>query len=81
MKKEMGDSCFGSPTTIACRPREITPTASHTGICDASSKMTRSNCASTSRYCATDSGDIRRHGFRRGSNLGRRRISTGTGRC
>ena len=39
--------------------------ASHTGICDASSNTTMSNVASGGRYCATDSGLMRKHGFRR----------------
>ena len=64
-KKFVGGICFGSPTTTHCFARAMTPIASHTGICDASSKTTRSNVDSAGRYCATDRGLMRKHGLMR----------------
>ena len=64
-KKFVGGICFGSPTTTHCFALAITPIASQTGICDASSKTTMSNAASGGRYCATERGLIRKQGLRR----------------
>ena len=71
VKKLVGGSCFGSPTTIRSLPRAIAPTASQVGIWDASSKMTRSNFGKDgSIYCATEIGDISIHGQRQRSRFG-----------
>ena len=64
-KKFVGGICFGSPTTTHCFARAMTPIASHTGICDASSKTTKSKVDSAGRYCATDRGLMRKHGLMR----------------
>ena len=81
-KNRVGGSCLGSPTTITCRPRPMAPIASQVGICDASSKMTRSNgSASAGRYWATDSGLIIRQGISRRIAFGMRSASWRTGRC
>ena len=62
-KNEVGGSCFGSPTMTTCLPLAIAPIASHTGICEASSKTTTSKSAvSVARYCAMDIGLIITHG-------------------
>ena len=63
-KKLVGGICCGSPTTTTCLPRAITPIASQTSICEASSNTMRSNGSiSMSRNCATESGLIRKHGL------------------
>ena len=60
-----------SPTTISALPRAIAPTASLVGICEASSKMTRSNFSDfKSIYCATLIGLISIQGQRRGNKVG-----------
>ena len=70
-KKLVGGICFGSPTTISDLPRAMAPTASHVGICEASSNTTRSNLSlARLRYCATLIGLISIHGQRRGNNVG-----------
>ena len=70
-KKLVGGICLGSPTTTNALPRAIAPTASLVGICDASSKITRSNfSASRSIYWATDIGLINMHGHSLGNRVG-----------
>ena len=81
-KKFVGGICFGSPTTTSCFARAITPIASHTGICEASSNTTRSNgAASGGRYCATESGLMRKHGLRTAVSDGVSASSWRTGLC
>ena len=54
---------MGSPTTIALLALASEPTASAVGICDASSKITRSKSPfSAFKYCATVIGLISIHG-------------------
>ena len=70
-KKSVGGICFGSPTTITCRPRPIAPAASEVGSCEASSKMMRSKLyLSGARYCATEIGLISMQGAMRGIRCG-----------
>lgn len=53
----------GSPAITTCLPRAMVPIASHGAICDASSKITRSNKAwSEGRNWATESGLISMQG-------------------
>src|SRR3546814_6886714 len=60
-KKEVGGICLGSPTTMTLLPRAMAPIASHTVICEASSKTTRSKCLlPAARNWATESGLMRR---------------------
>ncbi len=62
-KKEVGGSCLGSPTITTCLPRAMAPIASHTGICEASSKITTSKTLEfAARYWAMESGLISKHG-------------------
>ena len=59
IKKLVGGNWCSSPTITVPSPRDIAATASHVGIWDASSKMTRSNCGQSGpRYCETESGLI-----------------------
>ena len=70
-KKLVGGICLGSPTQTSALPRAMAPTASEVGICEASSKMTRSNFSLfMSRYWATESGDISMQGQSLGSRVG-----------
>lgn len=47
----VGGSCSGSSTTMTWFPRANAPTASQTGICDASTTITTSNgFASADKY-------------------------------
>ncbi len=82
LKKFVGGSCFGSPTIIVSVPRAIAPTASQVGICDASSKITRSNGGKlASRYWATEIGLISRQGFSRINRFGVLLNSARIGMC
>ena len=70
-KKLVGGICLGSPTTTSDLPRAMAPTASLVGICEASSKMTRSNLSLfRSRYWATEMGLINMQGQSLGSRVG-----------
>ena len=69
-KKLVGGICLGSPTTITDLPRAMAPTASLVGICDASSKITRSNLfCDKSKNCATDIGLISIQGQSLGNSV------------
>ena len=71
VKKLVGGICLLSPTQIKAFPLAMAPTASLVGICEASSKMTRSNLSvPRSRNWATESGLISIQGQRRGSSVG-----------
>ena len=63
IKKDVGGICLGSPTITALFALDSEGTASHVGICDASSNMTMSNISGEGcRYCDTVKGLISRQG-------------------
>ena len=69
-KKLVGGICLGSPTTITDLPRAMAPTASLVGICEASSKITRSNLlCDNAKNCATDIGLMSIHGQSLGNRV------------
>ena len=71
VKKLVGGSCLGSPTTTTLSPRAMAPTASAVGSCEASSNTTMSNFGKVgSMYCATEMGDMSIHGHILRSRLG-----------
>ncbi|MNV73324.1 hypothetical protein D3C71_1664640 [compost metagenome] len=82
LKKLVGGICRGSPAITTCLPRAIEPMASQGAICEASSKITRSNGGwSAGRNCAIDSGLMSMHGARRLSDSPISMANWRTGLC